>query len=692
MSSQKVKDIILIILFLAGITFPLGDTIFGLDPTILNENRVLASLPEFKIDMSLLSTYPKDFESFYNDHFGFRRTLIWGRSLVMVKLLGVSPNSDVIVGKDGWLFYGDKKVLDYYRAIDPFTEDELVIWQHSLEARRDWLAERGSRYLLVIAPNKDTVYPEFMPDQITKVGAESRLDQLVNYLQAHSNIEFLDLRNVLLHAKGTHPVYYRTDSHWNQLGAFTASQEITKRLAIWYPQLHPRSVSDFDVAVENIPGGDLAGMISLKSLLHDEAIEFVNLPLAARPAVPLIPLPDLPEHFQPVAKEQPVATFPNAILVGDSFSIGLMPFLAENFKRSVYYNENYLTQEIFESIIELERPDVVVHEIVDRRFQDPLMPVILQMPVEIPPDISPTYRVLPFLSWQDLAVLGDEGNLGATGLDPAAKFNVALPAAQIPGLRIQLRMSPLNVEGQPTSHQASVYYRRSDQPEFVAEQRLDFVAVADGQLHTYYLEAPVTSQATGTIAEIRVDPIQDLSAATQSLLRVDFLSAAVRLDRQVCHPLDDLYHWYTYDLAILPTPPQNHSVDELGLQALVTGPDSQLNLALDDIPFEAETVDTLSVQLKGQLVENLPVTVNSGIYFRGPDQNLDEAHSIKFQWTADGTSHQIQIDLQSNPYWRGPISWLRLDPVDYTNPSVSVLQFNLERVKFSNTDKFVCPW
>jgi hypothetical protein len=108
MSSQKVKDIVLIILFLAGITLPLGDTILGLDPTILNENRVLASLPEFSIDMSLLSTYPKDFEAFYNDHFGFRRTLIWGRSLVMVKLLGVSPNSDVIVCKDGWLFYADK--------------------------------------------------------------------------------------------------------------------------------------------------------------------------------------------------------------------------------------------------------------------------------------------------------------------------------------------------------------------------------------------------------------------------------------------------------------------------------------------------------------------------------------------------------------------------------------------------------
>jgi alginate O-acetyltransferase complex protein AlgJ len=391
-----VKDIILITLFLLGLYLPLADYFFNFDPTLLDENRALAKLPAFKIDITALSTYPKDFEAFYNDHFGFRRALIFGRSLAFIKLLGVSPNPDVIIGRDGWLFYSEKRALAYYRRVKLFTNAELAQWQQALEKRRDELAQHGSRYLMVIAPNKDTIYPEFMPAEITRINAESRMDQLVNYLQTHSDIDILDLRPALTAAKANQLVYYRTDTHWNQFGALIAYQEIIKRLAGWFPQLQPLPF-ELTRAKNNRPGGDLTGMINLRSQFSEENTEITAPTLTAQPSFALIPLSfiaprETPAWQRPVATERKDNSLPTAVVIGDSFGLTLQPFLSEHFKRIAYYIDYGLDQETLSQILEQEQPDVVIHEFAERRFQEQ-MPYFLQTPatpaLQVTDPISP---------------------------------------------------------------------------------------------------------------------------------------------------------------------------------------------------------------------------------------------------------------------------------------------------------------
>ena len=55
-----------------------------------------------------------------------------------------------------------------------------------LVARRDWLAERGIKYLVVVAPNKNTVYPEMLPGGFEKATDDSQLDQLLRYIKKNS--------------------------------------------------------------------------------------------------------------------------------------------------------------------------------------------------------------------------------------------------------------------------------------------------------------------------------------------------------------------------------------------------------------------------------------------------------------------------------------------------------------------------
>ena len=85
--------------------------------------------------------------------------------------------------------------------MDPFAAKDLDAWTRVLEERRDWLAARGIAYLFVVAPNANTIYPEYMPDRIRKASFRSRLDQLIDHLKANGFFNLVDLRPALRKAK-----------------------------------------------------------------------------------------------------------------------------------------------------------------------------------------------------------------------------------------------------------------------------------------------------------------------------------------------------------------------------------------------------------------------------------------------------------------------------------------------------------
>ncbi len=164
------------------------------------ENRKLAEIPIFN---GSVQHYIKNYEKYFNDHFGFRNELVRLNSLVMLALR-VSPSSQVILGKDGWLFYdgqpGERIIDLYYRGTKPFTDDELKACRSVLQEHHDWLAQRGIRFLFVVAPDKESIYSEFLPN-IHRVTSKGRLDQLIEYMKKYSDVEVLDLRESLINAK-----------------------------------------------------------------------------------------------------------------------------------------------------------------------------------------------------------------------------------------------------------------------------------------------------------------------------------------------------------------------------------------------------------------------------------------------------------------------------------------------------------
>lgn len=370
--------------FVLCICLPVADLVLGLDPSApLSENRQMAARPSLTSStlavlqhptgigawLGLLqdaTAYPANFTRYFNDHFGFRRLLVRTHSRFV--LLGWPSKSDVIVGRHGWLFLGEARARESYQASTSFSPEELASWRSELERRRDWLAAQGSDYLLVIAPEKSTIYPEFMPTHVPRIGQQTRLDQLVSYLAENSDLQVIDLREALVEAGAQHPTYYRTDTHWTDWGAFVVYQQIMMRLSERHPDLQLKSASNYTFHAQETVGGDLAGMLGLKDILKDQAIvaEPADLVHAQQADTGIAPLPNVPEWNQPEAREVPDLDAPTAIVFRDSFGKALIPFLSEHFRRSLYLHRYGLS----ETAILQERPRIVIQEMAERELQE----------------------------------------------------------------------------------------------------------------------------------------------------------------------------------------------------------------------------------------------------------------------------------------------------------------------------------
>jgi len=353
--------------FLIMLWFPTLDSFFDLDKAPwLNEKRSLATFPEITLNVKGLLTLPAGLEAYYNDHFGFRRRLIRWEQRWKQDFFKELSRPEIMIGRDGWLFLSAQQMIEIYRGIKTFTPDELQSWQSLLEKRRDWLIQRGIKYLFVIAPDKHSIYPEYLPTWMPNRGAETKLDQFFSYMKTHSTVEVLDLRPALLEAKKTARTYLYADTHWNSYGGFIGYQCVMRSLTRRLPDLGgPLPYEAFELTPWQELGGDLSIVLG-QDMAEREGIQLTACPPLQFPAAKEdinIYAKQWPKYMEPVYTENPSGKF-KLLMFHDSFSNAWVPFLGYHFKRVVYiwqYNWN-------SSVIEKETPDVVVDEILERSF------------------------------------------------------------------------------------------------------------------------------------------------------------------------------------------------------------------------------------------------------------------------------------------------------------------------------------
>jgi hypothetical protein len=356
----------LVILFVVILTLPLAGALAGMDggdPEA--ENRELAAFPHWDGTWSSARSYPDAFTAWFEDHFAFRADLVRWYAESRLFGLGVSPSSAVLKGEGQWLYYGDDGGVEDYANATPLTPGEAGAWREALVRAHDWLRQRGIAYVFMIAPDKHAIYPEHVPSSIRVVHGLSRTDQVYAALDG-TGVSTVDFRPALLQAKTRERLFYLTDTHWNDRGAFVAYQRIIEAVRAQVPATGaPWTRADFEATAAEIPGKDLAGMIGLKNVLHEVDLRLVaSRRRRARVVDP--PGADETAELGRLVTEIPDASLPRAVIFRDSFASRLVPFLSEHFSRAVYLWQN----DFDAGVVKEEHPDVVIQEIVGRHLYE----------------------------------------------------------------------------------------------------------------------------------------------------------------------------------------------------------------------------------------------------------------------------------------------------------------------------------
>jgi len=343
----RVADVLRVIVFLFALWLPCLQMNLHLFSSVdIAEKRGLAKAPGFNLRNFYGSIW--QYEPFFNDNFGLRDLLVHWDGALRLKLLRVSPVSKLIFGQDGWIFYDSEKVpndgvtINDYKGLAAYTPQQLQRIRDNLTARGQWCRAHGVQCFVVVVPNKETVYPEYLPASVRKIGPLTRLDQVLATVGVQSGLTLIDLRSALRQAKTDcpYPLYFRGGTHWNQYGAFYGYREIMRVLALSNPALCAYPLEDFDIVAEPKSAED----------------HWLGLAEDVRYVFRLRPSAKPPLDGGPPTK---------IVVIKDSFWVALGPFLALHFPDLLTQHWE-LNRDQSLSLIEREKPTLVVYEIAER--------------------------------------------------------------------------------------------------------------------------------------------------------------------------------------------------------------------------------------------------------------------------------------------------------------------------------------
>ncbi len=189
-------------------------------------NEILAAPPSlFDPEGGWNSQVLQQATDYIADRFAFRQEMVSANGFLQAKLFGRSAADQVLVGKEDWLFYDETKG-DYLRT-QVLSQREIQGIARSLKLIQNSCEEQGIQFLFMTAPNKNSLYPQYMPDVGKPLEKEKNLTLLQRALEKEG-VRYLDLESLFLQQDEI--LYFHGDSHWNNKGAAFARDWIMEAL------------------------------------------------------------------------------------------------------------------------------------------------------------------------------------------------------------------------------------------------------------------------------------------------------------------------------------------------------------------------------------------------------------------------------------------------------------------------------
>lgn len=218
------------------------------------ENRAINEWPtQFSNDIGT------KIDLFVNDHSPFRGWLVQLHNLIN----SINANSNgkkffdsAFIGKEDWLFFMGESELNYYSHINLPTKKDLEKIYQKLCKLSEKMGDINKKIEIVICPNKTTMYPEYIPEEIQVIGEVGRVEMINNYLEEHNSpIKFVFLKDPLENLKKSgQKIYFKQDTHWMPNAAYIGCKEMLHNVGV--------EVGSANIVETTSMRGDLSALVN----------------------------------------------------------------------------------------------------------------------------------------------------------------------------------------------------------------------------------------------------------------------------------------------------------------------------------------------------------------------------------------------------------------------------------------------
>lgn len=331
------------------------------------ENRMLATRPP----ISYMFQHPRDFirqfDDWFSDNVGFRENFIDYYKL-FAKLENNAQYTDgqylMLIGEEGHHYFANTNgwMISKFQGKPFVSEEQLTGLANGLNKAKQYLDDKGIPLIVMFCTDKEEIYPEYYPKSIKRGSGPTQLDLITEYVKNHTDVDLFNLKECLLSAKQSYPVFDKVGdaagilSHYNEIGAFFAYQELMKHIKTYMPEMEVFTLNDIDITYaergiyHNIPDVNLKHEVAYSRLESDF---FENVPLG--------------NPSQGVAFENKDLTLPTVLIMRDSYAGNATFFsryIPEHFGKTILIH--WANMANLESYIEYFKPDIVVFESAER--------------------------------------------------------------------------------------------------------------------------------------------------------------------------------------------------------------------------------------------------------------------------------------------------------------------------------------
>ncbi len=288
-----------------------------------------------------------------------------------------------LIAGSNYQFHLEYTLNDYLRN-NTYSQSMLNGLTDKLKNRVESLnsVSPDSEIIYMIVPSPASTYPETMPETYVPKDGPSRLEQVTKAI-GDAGIKVIDLREAFAeHKNDEYKLYWKTDSHWTDYGAYIAYTELFNYISEKHPECKPREFDEFNWVEDEYLGGDMASYLEY---FGSHGYNTSNTPMKEYNVL-RVPNFDMPSSISSIERyvggkrltyntatvqnaksiDTKRSELPSAIIMRDSYSTQLFDIVAERFDKTWYksmWDFSFINNEMKQ-----KQPDYIIYIVVERNI------------------------------------------------------------------------------------------------------------------------------------------------------------------------------------------------------------------------------------------------------------------------------------------------------------------------------------